>query len=215
MTDTPLKDATVGGALAETLERRSADGPARPLVLRVVRDFDALDRAVYAAIAQTPTPTLDAAMRRVSDAANNSKLWVATAAGMAAFGGARGRRSAALGLAAVGITSVSVNLVGKHVFRRSRPDRAGVDVPESRYVKMPTSASFPSGHSASAFAFVNAVAGEWPVLGLPLRALAGVVAYSRVHTGVHYPGDVVIGSLFGAGVGDTVAAIGRRWTCGR
>jgi hypothetical protein len=32
---------------------------------------------------------------------------------------------------------------------------------------------------------------------------------------VHYPGDVVIGSLFGAAIGDTVAAIGRRRTCGR
>jgi membrane-associated phospholipid phosphatase len=211
VTDTPPEDATVGAVVADTLERRTGDGPAAPLAVRVMRDLDGLDRAVYAAIAQTPTPTLDTAMRRVSDAANHSKLWAGAAAGLAAFGGDRGRRSAALGLVAVGVTSVSVNLLGKRVFRRSRPDRTGVEVPESRHVRMPTSASFPSGHSASAFAFVNAVAGELPVVALPLRALAGVVAYSRVHTGVHYPGDVVIGSLFGAAVGDTVTAIGRRW----
>jgi membrane-associated phospholipid phosphatase len=30
-----------------------------------------------------------------------------------------------------------------------------------------------------------------------LRALAALVAYSRVHTGVHYPGDVLAGSLLG------------------
>jgi membrane-associated phospholipid phosphatase len=35
-----------------------------------------------------------------------------------------------------------------------------------------------------------------------------------VHTGVHYPGDVVIGSLIGAAIGDTVTAIGRRVTAG-
>jgi membrane-associated phospholipid phosphatase len=211
VTDTPPEDATVGGVVADTLERRTGEGAGASLTTRVMRDLDSLDRAVYAAIAQTPTPTLDTAMRRVSDAANNSKIWVGAAAGLAAFGGDRGRRSAAVGLAAVAVTSVTVNLVGKRVFRRSRPDRVGVEVPESRYVRMPASASFPSGHSASAFAFVNAVAGEWPVLGLPLRALAGVVAYSRVHTGVHYPGDVVIGSLFGAAVGDTVIAISRHW----
>jgi membrane-associated phospholipid phosphatase len=37
-----------------------------------------------------------------------------------------------------------------------------------------------------------------PVVSLPLHALAGRVAYSRVHTGVHYPLDVVVGSLLGA-----------------
>ena len=31
----------------------------------------------------------------------------------------------------------------------------------------------------------------------PLMTLAAAVAYSRVHTGVHYPGDVIIGSLSG------------------
>jgi undecaprenyl-diphosphatase len=153
-------------------------------------------------------------MRRLSDVANQSKLWVGVAAGIGAIGGRRGRRSAVLGLLSIGVTSATVNLIGKQFFRRRRPDRAGEDVPEARYVRMPTSTSFPSGHSASAFAFVNAVAGEWPILGFPLRGLAAGVAYSRVHTGVHYPGDVVIGSLIGAAIGDTVTAIGRRVTAG-
>jgi undecaprenyl-diphosphatase len=39
-----------------------------------------------------------------------------------------------------------------------------------------------------------------------LRFLAAAVAYSRVHTGVHYPGDVVVGSLIGAGTGQALAA---------
>ena len=43
-------------------------------------------------------------------------------------------------------------------------------------------------------------------LAVPIRLLAGAVAYSRVHTGVHYPGDVVIGSIVGAGTAATVAA---------
>ena len=179
----------------------------------VGRDVAALDRSVYAAIAQTPTPTLDDALRRLSDAANNSKLWLGIAAAIAAVGGREGRRTAALGVTAVGITSATVNLAGKRLFDRARPDRTGVEVPGPRHVRMPTSTSFPSGHSASAFAFANAVAGQYPLAGFPLRALATAVAYSRVHTGVHYPSDVVIGSIIGAAIGDVMTAVGRRyWT---
>ena len=74
---------------------------------------------------------------------------------------------------------------------------------------MPTSTSFPSGHSASAFAFAGAVAGSIPVLGAPLRGLATAVAYSRVHTGVHYPGDVIVGSVVGATIGEATALAAR------
>jgi len=36
---------------------------------------------------------------------------------------------------------------------------------------------------------------------VPLFALATVVGYSRVHTGVHDPTDVVAGGILGAGIG--------------
>ena len=59
---------------------------------------------------------------------------------------------------------------------------------------MPASASFPSGHTASGFAFTNAVAHTLPAAAGPLGLLASAVGYARIHTGVHYPGDVVIGA---------------------
>jgi undecaprenyl-diphosphatase len=37
-----------------------------------------------------------------------------------------------------------------------------------------------------------------PLAGVPLRGLAALVAYSRVHTGVHYPADVVSGAILGS-----------------
>lgn len=66
---------------------------------------------------------------------------------------------------------------------------------------MPTTTSFPSGHAAAAAAFATAVSVEWPALALPFVAFAAVVGYSRVHTGVHYPFDVVGGWAVGVGMG--------------
>jgi len=156
-----------------------------------------VDDAVYASIARTPTPTLDRAMSALSHAANYSRLWIASAAALALLGGRPGRRAAGQGLVSVATTSALVNLAVKRVGRRQRPDRAGVEVPTARHVRMPTSLSFPSGHSAVAFAFATGVGNRLPVVAVPLHAVAGVVAYSRVHTGVHHPSDVVVGSVLG------------------
>ena len=77
---------------------------------------------------------------------------------------------------------------------------------------MPGSTSFPSGHSASAFAFATAVGDELPLAWPPLHAVAAAITHSRVHTGVHYPGDVLVGSLMGTGAAVAVRYTGRALT---
>ena len=208
--DSP-RDPSAGAAdaaaeqLAKGLARR--DGPARRLAARGLRELGALDRAIYSAVAATPTPSLDEPLRRLSNAANNSGLWLATAAGLGVVGGGAGRRAAVRGTVAIGVTSALVNLAVKSTWSRQRPDRAGVGVPLWRNVRMPTSTSFPSGHAASGFAFAAAIGRDEPWLGVALRFAAAAVAYSRVHTGVHYPGDIVVGSLIGEGTGQAVAGL--------
>ncbi|WP_406060418.1 phosphatase PAP2 family protein [Streptomyces sp. NBC_01077] len=165
-------------------------------VRAVLRDLRAIDGAVYAAVAATPTPTLDTGFRRLSNAANHSKISFTVAAAFALVPG-RPRRAALAGIGAVAVASASANLLGKRLVRRPRPDREAARVVVGRHVSMPDSASFPSGHTASAVAFATAAGVVFPPAAVPLQVLAMAVGYSRVHTGVHYPGDVAAGAVLG------------------
>ena len=190
-------------ALARSVEERRG---AESGLAQALRELGAVDRAIYQAVADTPTPQLDRHIRRLSNAAKFSRLWLGIAATIAVFGRKRGRRAAIEGVLAIGVTSAAVNLGIKPIAHRRRPNRAVPAANDDRFVSMPGSTSFPSGHSASAFAFAYAVGRHLPGLAVPIRLLAGGVAYSRVHTGVHYPGDVAIGSIVGAGTAAMVAA---------
>ncbi len=187
-------------------------GPSRGRWRDWLADAERLDVAVYAAIAETPTPALDRGLAGLTRAADHSKLSLGCAGALALAGGPAGRRAAVTGLASLGVTSVFVNAALKLAARRRRPDPVEHAVPGSRRVPMPVSRSFPSGHSAAAFAFATGVGDVSPGAAIPLRALAVAVAYSRVHTGVHYPGDVIAGALAGVTLAElTSRALRRRW----
>jgi undecaprenyl-diphosphatase len=205
-------DDAVADLIAENLARRG--GPARQQLAEILHQLGAIDRAVYAAVASVPAPALDQAMRRLSKSADRSRLWFGIAGALALTGPA-GRRAAGRGILAIGATSALVNLGVKTLSRRRRPDRPGAGVPDERYVRMPSSTSFPSGHSAAAFAFATAISRDNPWLAIAIQFLAGGVAYSRVHTGVHYPGDTVAGALIGAGAGQAVSSVLDRATARR
>ena len=131
----------------------------------------------------------------LSRSADHSVLWLALAAAVAAFGGSRGRRAAADGVAALAFTSAAVNGPIKLVIGRRRP------APRRRLRHRPRTSSFPSGHAASGFAFAVPATRELPEAGPLLLPLAGTVAYSRLYLGVHYPSDVLAGGAFGGAVG--------------
>jgi len=122
-------------------------------------------------------------------------LWFAISVLLA--GGNR-RRAAVRGLASLGVASLTANVPAKLAARRARPELYPVPMPR-QLLRQPTTTSFPSGHSASAAAFATGVAMEQPLLAAPIAVLAAGVAYGRVHTGVHYPGDVVAGVALGVG----------------
>ncbi|MDQ4148871.1 MAG: phosphatase PAP2 family protein [Actinomycetota bacterium] len=166
----------------------------------VLNRLNALDRALFARAVNARSELGDRVLFSVSHAANRSALWLCVAAGLAAFGGRFGKRAALRGVLSIAMTSTVANLPFKLLARRARPDlKAYLMIPIVRPI--PTSFSFPSGHSASAAAFATGVGLELPKASLPLAALAAAVGYSRVYTGAHYPGDVVAGAALGVALG--------------
>ena len=174
----------------------------RPLIVRLRR----LDRRLMKRAHDVRTPALDRVLVRLTTAANYWRLWLGAGGLLAAFGGSRGRAAASRGLLSLAIAGVTANGPAKLAARRRRPHAPS----RPALIRVPRSTSFPSGHSAAAFAFAAGACSEWPLLTPALGPLALAVGYSRVHTGVHYPSDVAAGAAIGVGSAVLAALIMRR-----
>ena len=93
----------------------------------------------------------------------------------------------------------------KATFHRSRPFIAFIQA--IVIGKKPGSWSFPSGHSATAFAGAWLLSREFPGRGLFFFLLAALVGFSRIYLGDHYPGDVLSGALSGMVLAESVQRV--------
>jgi undecaprenyl-diphosphatase len=173
-------------------------------VITALARLDALDQRLFRAAARRDSAALDRVLPRLTHSADHGLLWYGVAAALALTGR---RRPAARGLTSLLVASSIANVPAKLAARRGRPQLHPVPLPR-QLLRQPTTSSFPSGHSTSAAAFAVGVALEEPLLAVPVGALAAGVAYGRVHTGVHYPGDVVAGLALGAAC---ALAVKRVW----
>ncbi|MGW0564048.1 phosphatase PAP2 family protein [Streptomyces sp. NPDC003016] len=72
-------------------------------------------------------------------------------------------------------------------------------IPHDDVEGRPDSSSFPSGPTGAAVGFIAAVAFTSPGRGAAAAVPTARVALERLHTGAHYPSDVVAGAATGAG----------------
>ena len=80
-------------------------------------------------------------------------------------------------------------------------DRPYVTYPSIIPYSRETDPTFPSGHACMAFSAATSVSlcyPKWYVMA-PAYIWAGAVGYSQVYLGMHYPSDVLMGAICGAG----------------
>lgn len=140
---------------------------------------------------------LDWLMPFVSSLSNHGELWILFTAILLLL-----RRQRTYGLSAacaLTLDLISCNIILKPLIGRVRPFAFRPELP--LLVPPPGDASFPSGHTAAAFAFVFALKTAGSPLWRPALALAVVTAFSRLYLYVHWPTDVLGGALLGAAAG--------------
>ncbi|MDP8936492.1 MAG: phosphatase PAP2 family protein [Actinomycetota bacterium] len=161
--------------------------------------LDRLDRKIYRRLPRR-SMRLNAALLALGRVADRWLLWVGVAGALALGDGRFGRRAALRGLLSAAVASVVAKGPAGLLTGRRRSGRAGL-ARRLPGLSVTSTTSSPSRHSATAFAFATGAAQELPGLAVPVTALAGVVAYSRVHAGAHYPSDAVVGAALGVGAG--------------
>ena len=143
-------------------------------------------------------PLFDRLLPWVTDAGNFVVPFVITAMIIVLVGRLRGLRFLVLAVVSVVVADAIGTHIFKYSFLRPRPCIALADV--RLLVGCTHLPAFPSNHAVNASVLATLTALTMPRLWLPAVALAFLIAYSRVYVGVHYPLDVLAGSLLGIAV---------------
>ena len=154
-----------------------------------------IDVAVFSLIHQLPQPTWAVGLMWVFSLAGSAGfVWLVTATVIASrnqdFGGLW--RVVLAIFFVIGIVDVAL----KPLINRDRPYEHN-HAELSNIIPIPSTSSFPSGHTATAAAGAYAVAQLAPAAAAFVWPMALTVAFSRIYLGLHYPFDVVVGWFIG------------------
>lgn len=157
----------------------------------------ALDAAIFLKVNKLVLgPTFDRLLTWISRWMHYGEGWAVIAAIMLVTDFRAGLRATLEALVVLWATMLTVNFPLKSLFRRRRPFIEFVD---ARVIgHRPLDFSFPSGHTAAAFAGALLFGVHAPGWSPIFYGLALIVGFSRVYLGVHYPSDVLIGAMCGS-----------------
>jgi undecaprenyl-diphosphatase len=183
----------------------------RQAVLRRMGPFQAFDARIYLEINGQARPRLlDEVLKVVTLVTTGGWIWIAgTLAAYLLRVPGSGKALRAI-VPSVLVSTWIAEYPVKAYFRRRRPF---IDVVRALVVgKEPGSWSFPSGHTAAAFAAAWILSRHWPRLRPLFFGGAATLGYSRVFVGAHYPGDVATGAALGMAASELVRRVVGRLT---
>jgi undecaprenyl-diphosphatase len=181
----------------------------RTAFIKRMNPYQALDARLFLAINHLPhTKLTNRIMYGVTMIMTGGFGWLLGLLVGAALGTQRARQTLVQVVPPLWFATLMVEYPIKYFFRRRRPF---VDVVQAIAIgKKPGTFSFPSGHAAAAFAGAWLLRHHYPERTPLWYAIAGLVGFSRIYLGAHYPGDVLSGALAGTVIAEATRQVIRQ-----
>lgn len=172
----------------------------------VFDSFLNFDLSVFQWIQSIQNEFFDALMVGITTLGNGGAVFIAL--GLALLFTKKYRKAGLAVVVALLVMLLCNDLFLKEFFARPRPFNLLETDPQKyafwgknyiypELISKPTSFSFPSGHTASAFAAAVALLWHNRKLGIPITIFSALMGFSRIYVEVHYCTDVIAGVVSG------------------
>lgn len=143
--------------------------------------------------------TMTFIMSVITSLGNYGFIWILIAALLLVF--RKTRKTGITMSVSLALVFVIVNVIIKPLIDRARPFEVSSHILNSIIIDLPSDGSFPSGHTATAFAAATAVFCRNRKYGAVMLVMAFLMGISRLYFAVHFPTDVIAGFIIGVAVG--------------
>lgn len=152
------------------------------------------------------SPIMDKIMVFITTLGDTGLIWIII--GLALVISNKYRKVGFMVLGALLLGSILGEGIIKNIVQRDRPfiNMDGIDM----LINTPITYSFPSGHTTSSFAAAGVLAISFKNKSVYVFVLAGLIAFSRLYLGVHFPTDIIVGIILGLSCSFISVFVGRK-----